>query len=229
MTDCALIIFLKTPKPGFVKTRLQPELTKEESGLLYTAFLQDIQIRFEKREEFTCWYAVAPEEYEVDKLAAVIQSKNIFLQTGNDLGQRMTNAMTHIFKKGYQNILLIGSDIPQLPLSLISTSFNLLKQKTCHLILGPADDGGYYLIGMFELIKDIFHDISWSTASVFEQTLEKARRQKYIVHILKHLSDIDDYSSLRNLYRYIGRLNRDSEDFPSQTWIALNKIMKLNK
>ena len=226
MEENALIIFIKTPVPGYVKTRFQPDVPKAEAVLLYSAFLNDLQKRFENQNEFICWYAVAPEEYDPQILTQIIQSNNIFLQSGNDLGQRMSNAIEYIFKKRFKNVVLIGSDIPHLPVQIVLHSFKLLKQKEYHLILGPAEDGGYYLIGMYQLLKDLFTDISWSTGKVFNQTFEKAKNGNYIVHTLKQFSDVDDYLSLRALHNHLRHLDPESGDFPANTWMVLDNIIR---
>jgi rSAM/selenodomain-associated transferase 1 len=229
MNSNALIIFVKTPVAGFVKTRLNPEISGSEAVSLYTAFLRDLQKRFENKDEFTCWYAVDPEAYDPQKIKTILNSDRIFLQTGIDLGQRMYNALALIFSKGYKNNILIGSDIPHLPVTTVLKGFRLLKQKECQIVIGPAKDGGYYLIGMHELLNDLFTDIHWSTKNVFDQTLERAKRKNYFTKTLKSLSDIDDYMSLKRLYGYLKKMNPNTEDFPERTWAILDKVIRSKK
>ncbi len=145
----ALIIFIKTPFPNQVKTRLQPQISGEDSARLYSAFLRDIDNHFTGNDTFDCWYAISPERFDQNNLADLVTLSNYYLQNGLDLGERMANAFEYLFNKGYEKIILMGSDVPTLTVDTIVESFGLLNTSDC--VLGPGFDGGYYLIGMKKL------------------------------------------------------------------------------
>jgi rSAM/selenodomain-associated transferase 1 len=123
----------------------------------------------------------------------------IRLQQGGDLGERMAEAFRELFAEGADEVLLIGSDIPQIDSFLIAGYFQALQAYD--VVIGPAADGGYYLIGFtrksFE--EDLFERIDWSTERVYRQTLERARKQGLSVHSGRTLRDIDTYEDLESL------------------------------
>jgi rSAM/selenodomain-associated transferase 1 len=122
-------------------------------------------------------------------------------QRGENLGERMKNSFTEAFTMNFKRVVLIGSDIPDLPLEFIEEAFHSLQEKD--VVIGPSLDGGYYLIGFKDktFSSQVFKGIPWSTERVFEQTTKILEREGLTVHFLKPLRDIDTIEDLRNLFK----------------------------
>lgn len=118
-------------------------------------------------------------------------------QRGEDLGMRMHQASVDIFALGYQRVLLLGTDLPSLPLSTYADALRLLDQHD--LVLGPAEDGGYYALGLTRPMPELFHQMAWSTAEVLTQTLDKAQALGAHVGQLPRWRDLDTVEDLRAL------------------------------
>ncbi len=212
----ALIVFIKTPVPNQVKTRLQPQISGEESARLYSAFLKDIDKRFTENDKFDCWYAISPKNFDKRILNEFINLSSYFLQSGEDLGEQMVNAFQHLFEKKYEQIVLIGSDIPTLTVDSILGAFKLLQSNEC--VLGPGYDGGYYLIGLKQAYPSLFENIPWSTSDVFEKTMTIIDQNNITVYTLPRQRDIDTFAELTELYEELKIADIGSADFPSHTW-----------
>lgn len=224
MTQNALIIFIKIPVPGHVKTRLQPQITQEEAARIYHGFILDLHQRFGTHASFDCWYAVASENFNRDILNQILGTVKFFVQENGDIGKRMSHAFEEIFNSGYNHAVLVGSDIPHLPLSSVLDSFEQLEFND--VILGPSDDGGYYLVGLNKPIPALFSDLTWSNDQVFDHTLKKVEQHHLKSYLLKQLSDIDDYHSLKKVYLQLQGAEKSSPDFPNTTWHHLKKLFK---
>lgn len=194
MKTDALAIMLKAPASGDVKTRLVPPLTYHEAAELYRCFLDDI---FEniRPDTYDVFASFTPESRIKDLAGIIPEGIPSFKQEGDTLGDRMYNVFRYLFEKGYKRVSIIGSDIPDMPTEFISESFNSLDGKTS-LVLGPAKDGGYYLIGMDRLQKAPFDGIAWSTGTVLEDTLKNARRSGISYRLLGEWHDIDTVEDL---------------------------------
>ena len=189
-TEC-LIIFTRYPEPGKTKTRLIPLLGAEGAAILQR------QMTEQKLAEVNQLLSFYPLSVEVHFAGGNEQLMQEWLglnwvyrrQNEGDLGGRMASAFQLSFAAGMTAVVLIGSDCPDLNASLMAKSFQLLRQHD--LILGPALDGGYYLIGLRRLIPELFTGIPWSTAEVLQQTLSIAQRLGLTVAKLPLLSDVD--------------------------------------
>jgi rSAM/selenodomain-associated transferase 1 len=223
----ALIVFIKTPVPNQVKTRLQPHLTGEEACRLYGAFLKDIDNRLNQNSDFAFYYAISPENFNKEILKKHTHLSHYFMQEGSDLGERMANAFSHLFAKGFKNISLIGSDVPTLTSDIVTEAFKMLTKTEC--VLGPGLDGGYYLLGMSRYIPDIFQGISWSTSSVFNQTMAILSKKDIKVKTLQPMRDIDTANDLTPLYQELMAADRNSDDFPIHTWEVLRYLKFLSQ
>ena len=120
-------------------------------------------------------------------------------QNGKDLGERMRNGFINGFAMGYRRVVLIGSDIPDLPMKYIEEAFKSLKEMDA--VIGPAFDGGYYLIGFNQstFSPQVFEGMAWGTENVFDETMKKLKRFRRAVHTLPYQRDIDTVEDLRNL------------------------------
>jgi rSAM/selenodomain-associated transferase 1 len=226
-TKNALIVFIKTPAPFQVKTRLQPQLSGKQSALLYTAFLRDIDKKLSKAKEFDCWYAIAPENYDINYLKDIIDMTNFFQQQGRDLGERMDRAFRELFSKEYKKIILVGSDIPTVPVDYIQQAFTAIEKDD--VVIGPCTDGGYYLIGLHQPYSRLFSDLAWSTSEVLKNTMSIIKENKLSVSSLPQQPDIDTFSDLVELYQSLRKADQETTDFPSYSWAVISDIFsKIN-
>ena len=190
-----LIIFVKNIKLGKVKTRLAKTIGDEGAFEIYKGLVAITEkatktINFDRVIYFS---------------DAVVESKwknsEKRIQFGVDLGARMKNAFSDGFKQDYQSIVLIGSDLPDISNTIIENAFNKLKKSD--VVFGPAEDGGYYLIGMNQLHAEIFKDKPWSKSNLLEVTLEELKSNNTCFSLIETLNDIDTYEDLiaSNFYK----------------------------
>lgn len=198
MKDC-LIIFTRYPEPGKTKTRLIPIL-----GAAGAAKLQR-QMTEQKLAEAKKLQSINPLFVEVHFTGGNQQLMQDWLgnltykqQSQGDIGCRMAAAFQTAFEAGMKQVVLIGIDCPDLKAQLMVEAFQALHQHD--LVLGPAKDGGYYLIGLNCFISELFLGISWSTSEVLSQTQNIAQKLKLTVAYLPTLSDIDRPEDLSILY-----------------------------
>ena len=129
---------------------------------------------------------------------------DVIAQRGDDLGERMTHALQDVFRLGYANVVLIGSDLPDLPPRLVEAAVSKLQARTTDIVLGPAIDGGYYLIGMNRLFSSMFEAIDWSSDRVLDQTLATAAAEGLVVDQLDPWPDVDTPADLDRLIAHSG-------------------------
>jgi rSAM/selenodomain-associated transferase 1 len=215
----ALILFVKAPKIGTVKTRLQPELTTEQALLLYQAMVEDIVARFGQVGFCDLKIYFTPAN-SLETLQNWLGSQfDYFPQVGNDLGNRMYHALAEMLHQKYQKVVLAGSDLPTLDAETIMRAFTLLNRA--EVVVGPSADGGYYLIGMKQPHPALFQGIAWSTDKVLQQTLEKARTTALDTVQLQLQSDIDTYADVVNLWNLLKNQSQADAVFDSKTWQVL--------
>ena len=199
MSKERLIIFTRYPEAGKAKTRLIPLLGADGAAGLHRQMTEYTisQVREVQKNRF-----VSVEVYFTGSAYASFQnwlgSDLVYQPQGEgDLGLRMSQAMKSAFANGMDSAIIIGTDCPSLNALLIAQAFEYLDQHD--LILGPATDGGYYLIGLRRLIPELFIGINWGTSLVFQQTVEIANSLKLTVAYLTPLSDIDRPEDLAKL------------------------------
>ncbi|MDN3491178.1 TIGR04282 family arsenosugar biosynthesis glycosyltransferase [Winogradskyella bathintestinalis] len=188
MTDALVIVFVKNIKLGTVKTRLAKTIGDFGAFEVYSELVKITEkatdaLTMDKRIYFS---------------NAVVESKwqNDFktVQNGKDLGERMMNAFKEGFDAGYKKIVLIGSDLPDINSTHITSGLKALE--TNDVVFGPAEDGGYYLVGLSKLNTDIFTDKPWSQPNLLEVTLQELHSKHISVGTLAVLNDIDTYDDL---------------------------------
>lgn len=192
----ALIIFAKCPAPGSVKTRLVPHLSPAEAAELYRSMLLDTLI---KTNEFsgTARFLFYADELGADRFFRDIASGMPRLpQHGSDLGERMMAAFRHVFSEGYDQAVIIGTDSPDLPQDYILRAYELLGERGSDLVFGPSEDGGYYLLGMRMLHAGLFRNIQWSSASVLQESLMRAKEAGLQSSLLPRWYDVDQAEDL---------------------------------
>lgn len=192
----ALIIFAKRPSPGRVKTRLVPHLTAEEAAELYRRMLLDIlaktgQITDVDKFLFYEQWAGAAEYF-----AETASGGFICPQVGKGMGERLETAFDHVFRRGYGEVAVIGTDSPDLPVSFVERAFDLLRFPDVDAVFGPAVDGGYYLVAMARLHRELFRDIPWSTGKVLQRSLSKAAGAGVATALLPLWHDVDTAADL---------------------------------
>lgn len=187
MAKVKLIIFVKNEEVGKVKTRLAKTVGDEEALKIYQKLLQHTfdQVKpLEVKKEV--WYSKYIDKD--DLWNEEIFSKKI--QRGNDLGERMSQACRESFgEEGMQKVVIIGSDCAELTTEILYQAFRALDQYD--LVIGPATDGGYYLLGMSSYFPALFKDIAWSSDIVLKQTIKKAKHEKADYYLLEELNDVD--------------------------------------
>lgn len=198
--DRCVVLFSKPARPGRVKTRLIGDLTAVQAAELHQAFLDDLRERL-SRGRFELRIAWALDADEALPETAV----RGFRQRGADLGARLHAGLTRT-ARGHRFVAAVGSDHPELELERVESAFEHLEAGA-EMVLGPASDGGYYLVAAAAdaLDRRLFEDIPWSTGNVLATTLERAAELGLRVELLPEGHDVDTPEDLRRLVRALGR------------------------
>jgi rSAM/selenodomain-associated transferase 1 len=201
---CALAVMIKAPRAGASKTRLVPPLTHEDAAALSVCFLRDtasnIAVACEAAEgaaQGVAVYTPVGAESAFDDLLPT--NFSLLAQRGENFGERLFHAATDLLACGFDSLCLIDSDSPTLPTPSLVAAVDELSKPGERLVIGAADDGGYYLIGIKSAHARLFEEIDWSTARVFSQTLERAREIDLQVVELPAWYDVDDAATLARL------------------------------
>lgn len=199
---CALAVMTKAPRAGKVKTRLTPPLTPEEAAALNICFLRDTTAAISEAAAnglargIAVYTPVGAEEAYDEILPEEFE---LVPQRGDAFGERLAFATEDLLSLGFESACLIDSDSPTVPPRAFAEAARILAQPDDAVVLGPSDDGGYYLIGLKKLHRSLFEEIDWSTERVLDQTIERARRLGAKVHLLTAWYDVDDRATLRRL------------------------------
>ena len=199
MRTAALGIMCKAPRPGATKTRLAALLGPENAAALSACFLRDVAASIEAVPQALGrrGYGVyAPAGSEAELLAILPSSFGLMLQTDSDFGIVLLSAARELLGAGHDCVLLINSDSPTLPLRLLCEGIEALRRPGDRVVIGPATDGGYYLIGLKTAHAALFRGIPWSTSEVCRLTVERARGMLLDVVMLPVWYDIDDQATL---------------------------------
>ncbi len=193
MQDDAIIVFQKAPIEGNVKTRLGAVIGEKKAVEVYRYLLKhthsilsnypvDIFVYFQGKAD--------PDFLPSEKYRAGIQKER-------DLGEKMQNAFSEVLGKGYQKVVIIGSDCLELNGDILDETFAALDFHD--MVIGPAKDGGYYLMGMKDLYSSLFEEIPWSSPQVYSKTMQEVKKLKLNAHRLPKLADVDEYKDLGKL------------------------------
>ncbi len=200
----ALAIMAKAPLPGTVKTRLVPPLTAEQAAELYRALLVDQleHLRQVGGAERYLFYAPADAQEILRDLGG---SDYVYrAQSDGDLGARMEQVFADLWRLKHRNIVLVGSDLPALPLAILREAFSHLSTVENRVVIGPSRDGGYYLIGMNQPTPEIFANMTWSHDRVLTDTKARLDGLGVSYRILPTWFDLDvaeDFQRLRTLVK----------------------------
>jgi len=218
----AAAIMARMPVPGLVKTRLVPPLTPLAAARLYAGFLQDAIDRLARIDGIHPFVAYTPPGAGGFFSGIVPPGFSIFPQAGGDLGERLANVSKTLFSRGATAAVLCDSDSPTLPGRRIEEAFERLDETD--VVIGPCDDGGYYLIGMRRHTPGLFDGIPWSSVHVTQRTIKAAERLDLAVSLLEPWHDIDTGSDLDRLCREVRAASPEDETFARYTNQALAKL-----
>jgi len=187
-----LIIFVKNQEPGKVKTRLAKTKGEQNALKVYRRLVEiTLEAAIGTEADKQVWYSShADQEDGIDE-----HDFKKFVQIGTDLGERMSVAFRKVFYDGCKRAIIIGSDCPDITTELLEEAFTALERYD--MVIGPAADGGYYLLGMNRYIPDLFTDIPWSTHTVLKCTMKKINEKNLSCYTLPELNDIDTEQDLK--------------------------------
>jgi len=221
-SDCALILYARPPVAGRVKTRLQPAFTPPEALAIYEAMLADsveklIDMASGFATPFVSWSDEATPSTELSALLGRVQ---VEYQMGDDLGERMATTLQNRLRGGYKQAIIVGSDSPNLPVDYVDQAFEALA--AVDIVLGPSDDGGYYLIGARRLHPRLFQRVPWGTSQVLSITRERIKSGRITCHELPAWYDVDTPESVSRLWTDLQHMKKKgSEDLPARTFRLL--------
>jgi rSAM/selenodomain-associated transferase 1 len=223
---CALGVMTKAPRAGQVKTRLVPPLTPEEAAQLNVCFLRDTTAAIaEACNKIARGVAVYTPAGCESAYADILPNEfDLLPQRGDGFGERLSFAADDLFRCGFSSVCLIDSDSPTVSAELYSKAVESLSMEGDRVVLGPSDDGGYYLIGLKQNHPALFERIDWSTERVFDQTVDRAHELNIEVVLLPTCYDIDDRRSLSRLCTEL--LGRGSTDAAPNTKRFLTELVK---
>ncbi len=190
MSKLLLIVFVKNFTSGKVKTRLAKNIGDSSALTVYKELVKITELA-------TSELSITRHIYFSDKINSQLwPNDEKFIQQGDNIGERMSNAFSDSFIKGYNQVILIGSDLPDMNKNLITSGFKSLN--TNQYVFGPALDGGYYLIGMNQMDQMIFQDKPWSHPSLLKTTCNQLDDNNLSFQLLEKLNDIDNFEDLQN-------------------------------
>lgn len=211
----------KAPLPGTVKTRLVPPLTAEQAAELYRALLLD---QFEHLRQVGgaarhVFYAPADAEKMLSDLGGADYAYRA--QSGGDLGARMAQVFDDLWRLGHRNVVLVGSDLPALPLEILREAFTRLAAAEHRVVIGPSRDGGYYLIGMNQPTPEIFDNMTWSHDRVLADTTARLDGLGVFYNMLPSWFDLD---VAEDFQRLAALAETDSRSALSRTLACLETL-----
>lgn len=223
--ESEIIVFARAPVLGTVKTRLQPFLTAEQALALHVAMLRHRTAQLD-RDQLAPWTLYVDGNLDNESIISVCNKKDIYQQKGPDLGVKMFQACKEaIEQRKRKSVLLIGADCPVIDRDYLILALHVLSEsrailaansssenggQVAEVVMGPARDGGYVLIGMSSCIEEVFTNIPWGTAKVFATTRERIRQLRLRAKYLEALWDVDEPQDLRELDLHLPGLLREA-------------------
>lgn len=196
MSKNALVLVARVPEKGKVKTRLSPFLSEDDIVTLYTNFLADTSGKMMSvdAEKVIGYYSETESDFFYEKFPDF----RIIIQGGCDLGERLKNLFKALFDEDFKAVVAIGADTPHILPSFLKKAFEVLENSH-DAVIGPSDDGGYYLIGVNKFVPEIFEGLNWGGKDVFDTTLEKCRFEGLITYVMDKFYDLDRPEDLMKL------------------------------
>jgi len=200
MNKNALLVMAKRPFPHKTKTRMIPALTAQEAADLYACFLQDVLALVRSLPDVDPFIAYAPADDETRSyFTDIAPDFNLIPQIGSDLGARLDGVMYSCQQIGYTKVVAMNSDSPTLPIAYLIEAFAVLDNPNIDVMLGPCEDGGYYLIGWKRSHSRLVREVEMSTTHVLQDTLAIAQEENLCVALLPIWYDVDELPELRRL------------------------------
>lgn len=200
----ATIIFARFPAEGKVKTRLAKDIGDKDAAAFYRICAEHLfdEVGGLKKSgiDLFLFYSDNSETERMKKWVG--DNFCYYQQTGVDLGEKMLNAFDLVFAKGYEKVIIIGTDVPDMNSLLLEEAFEVLDKN--NFVIGPSDDGGYYLLGMKSPTTDLFTGIEWGTGTVYNSTINKLNRKNARYKIIGKMMDIDTKTDLINWFNKSG-------------------------
>ncbi len=207
----------RRPGAADAKTRLAGRLEAGERGALYEAFLKDKLAQLAGLPGVHLVIAVAPPDDAAAMAPWTPPGASVIVQRGADLGERLEAVAGDLFAAGARAVMLVDSDTPTLPTAFLHEAVNALGSAEVDVVLGPAWDGGYYLLGLRAPRPALFRGIPWSTSAVLRATLEASDAAGLRLHLLQSWFDVDRPEDLERLLRQLSALSPYAPDYPRET------------
>jgi uncharacterized protein len=219
--NLCLLMFVKAPEKGVVKTRLAKVLGEDIALELYEQFVRDV-LTVARRGSYERRICFHPEDAAEQIINWLGRDSKYLPQKGTNLGERMKNAFEAAFLEGFQGVALIGSDSPDLPPSIIDEALSQLPAYDA--VIGPAYDGGYYLLGFNSetILPDVFEGMEWGTSQVFDRTMQIFAAHRLKVYVLPRWRDIDTYED-------VAAFMREHEPTPAGRLLTLDFLRACEK
>ena len=209
----ALIVMAKRPYPGRTKTRLGSLFSAQDAADLYACFLRDALDQARAVPQAQPFAAYAPVDPETrDYFAELAPDFALIAQEGQSLGERLDHVLSECLNMGYHHVAAMNSDSPTLPLAYLRLSFERLEDPGTDVVLGPCEDGGYYLIGWKKACSPLVLDVEMSTDHVLDDTLRIAEAENLRVSLLPTWYDVDDLDDLSRVWHELRQ-----ENFPTSS------------
>ncbi|HEY3176475.1 MAG TPA: TIGR04282 family arsenosugar biosynthesis glycosyltransferase [Candidatus Polarisedimenticolia bacterium] len=222
----ALVIYARPPVLGKVKTRLQPALTHAEGLALYEAMLADVIERAaggrtDRATTFLAWSEACEPPASLKEVLGLVSVER---QVGGDLGERMAHTLQEKLRGGFGRVILVGADSPNLPLDYLRQAFEALREVD--LVYGPADDGGYYLVGARRLHPRIFQTMPWGTDRVLAITRQRIKDGRISHRELPRWYDVDTPADLVRLWKDLQHMKaKGAAEVPRRTLRMLASLV----
>jgi len=222
--DLGILLFLKYPEPGKVKSRLSAEIGENTALAFYQCFVVDTLATL---EELGYPIVISFSPYDaLRKFQQWLGDGYLFLPAkGETFGERLRSSFENAFDHGFERVVLVASDNPDVPKGFLVEAVNSLS--SFDVVLGPCEDGGYYLLGFTQsgFSSRAFDDISWSTMHVVSETIQRLQEDKRSVHLLPLWYDIDRFEDVQKFYRR----NKGKDCSASQTMAAFSEYLQNHK
>jgi len=222
VSNRTLIVFLKHPEAGRVKTRLAPALGVEIAAALYRVLCEEaLRATAPRPGEYERLVFFAPPE-AAESVRAWLPGVPLLPQLGGDLGARMGAAFARAFDRGAERVAIVGTDSPAVSRATVSDALDALDEAD--VVVGPAEDGGYYLLALGQPRAELFEGVAWSTPAVLDETLARAATGGLRVRQLARLRDIDTWADLRAEWPRVRALLETHPDLRQQIEARLREV-----
>lgn len=225
MNASALLILVKYPEAGAVKTRLGPPFSPEDAARLASAMAEDLIETHRKADDYDVIVCCAPPERYDDFRSWLGEGVALERQEGEDLGARQHNALKSALDAGYRKVAVMGSDVPLVTVGDVKEAFGLLDYVD--VVIGPSDDGGYYFLGAKAPHESIFSGISWGDGNVFEETTGRIAAAGLEYRAAAKHYDIDSSEDAERLWEYLTRMEKGGR--PGRSLNILDSIFEMKE